>query len=81
MTVLLRTRAGIRRQRGIRHSCTGMRAPHVLYLELGVGMNTPAIIKFPFWAYTRQNKNAFYACVNLGAAGCSRISRRTEASA
>lgn len=43
----------------------------VLYLELGVGMNTPVIIKFPFWKYTAQNPNAFYACVNLGEAGCS----------
>lgn len=44
---------------------------HVLYLELGVGMNTPVIIKFPFWKYTAENKNAFYACVNYGEAGCS----------
>lgn len=44
----------------------------VLYLELGVGMNTPVIIKFPFWEYTKKNPNAFYACVNLGEAGCSR---------
>lgn len=45
---------------------------HVLYLELGVGMNTPVIIKFPFWKYTEQNKNAFYVCVNAGDAGCSK---------
>lgn len=57
------------RYREFLHRHEGLR---VLYLELGVGMNTPAIIKFPFWAYTGQNKNAFYACVNLGAAGCSR---------
>ena len=44
----------------------------VLYLELGVGMNTPVIIKFPFWEYTKKNLNAFYACVNLGEAGCDR---------
>ena len=44
----------------------------VLYLELGVGMNTPVIIKFPFWEYTKKNPYAFYACVNLGEAGCSR---------
>ena len=44
----------------------------VLYLELGVGMNTPVIIKFPFWEYTKKNPNAFYACVNLGEAGCDR---------
>lgn len=57
------------RYRAFLHRHEGLR---VLYLEMGVGINTPAIIKFPFWAYTRQNKNAFYACVNLGAAGCSR---------
>ena len=44
----------------------------VLYLELGVGMNTPVIIKFNFWQYTEANPNAFYACVNLGESGCSR---------
>lgn len=41
---------------------------HVLYLELGVGMNTPGIIKYPFWRFTLENKNAFYACVNKGEA-------------
>lgn len=45
---------------------------HVLYWELGVGMNTPVIIKFPFWQYTEENPNAYYACLNLGEAGCSR---------
>lgn len=39
---------------------------HILFLELGVGMNTPGIIKFPFWRMTYQNPNAFYACLNLG---------------
>lgn len=42
----------------------------VLYLELGVGMNTPAIIKFPFWRMTAENPKAVYACVNLGQACC-----------
>lgn len=42
----------------------------VLYLELGVGMNTPRIIKFNFWKYTKENPNAFYACVNKGEAYC-----------
>lgn len=41
---------------------------HILFLELGVGMNTPAIIKFPFWRMTYQNPNAFYACLNFGEA-------------
>ena len=37
----------------------------VLFLELGVGMNTPGIVKHPFWQMTYRNKNARYACVNL----------------
>ena len=36
----------------------------VLYLELGVGYNTPVIIKYPFWQWTYQNENAAYACIN-----------------
>jgi hypothetical protein len=38
----------------------------VLYLELGVGDNTPVIIKYPFWRYTDANPEATYACINLG---------------
>lgn len=40
----------------------------VLFLELGVGMNTPGIIKYPFWQMTAENPKAAYACVNLGGA-------------
>lgn len=36
----------------------------VLFLELGVGMNTPAVIKYPFWRMTARNPNATYACIN-----------------
>ena len=36
-----------------------------LFLELGVGMNTPGIIKYPFWQMTYRNENARYACINL----------------
>jgi len=43
---------------------------HVLYLELGVGMNTPVIIKYPFWFYTKENPKAFYTCINKGEAYC-----------
>lgn len=43
---------------------------NVLYLELGVGGNTPVIIKYPFWSYTLKNKNATYACINYGEAVC-----------
>ena len=38
----------------------------VLYLELGVGNNTPVIIKYPFWRFTNANPQATYACMNLG---------------
>lgn len=38
----------------------------ILYLELGVGYNTPGIIKFPFWQMTANNPYATYACVNFG---------------
>lgn len=37
---------------------------HILYLELGVGMNTPGIIKFPFWRMTAENPAATYATIN-----------------
>ncbi len=48
----------VRRHRGAR----------VLYLELGVGGNTPVIIKYPFWKMTLENPHAVYACVNYGEA-------------
>lgn len=42
----------------------------MLLLELGVGNNTPGIIKYPFWRYTLENPQAIYACVNLGQTRC-----------
>lgn len=45
---------------------------HILFLELGVGGNTPVIIKYPFWKMTNQNPKATYACINLSAAYCPR---------
>ena len=42
----------------------------VVYLELGVGGNTPVIIKYPFWRMTQANPEATYACVNFGEAVC-----------
>ncbi len=39
---------------------------NILFLELGVGYNTPGIIKFPFWKITAKNPEAFYICVNFG---------------
>ncbi len=42
----------------------------ILFLELGVGYNTPVIIKYPFWRMTAQNKAATYACINYSEAVC-----------
>lgn len=38
----------------------------ILFLELGVGSNTPGIIKYPFWQMTQNFKDAFYVCINKG---------------
>ncbi len=43
---------------------------HMLFLELGVGFNTPVIIKYPFWQMTAKNPNAVYACINFNEAFC-----------
>ena len=43
---------------------------HILFLELGVGNNTPVIIKYPFWQMTMENKNSIYACINYKEAFC-----------
>lgn len=40
----------------------------ILFLELGVGCNTPGIIKYPFWRMTAANPKAIYACINYGEA-------------
>ena len=40
----------------------------VLYWELGVGANTPGIIKYPFWALTKENPAAVYCVMNRGEA-------------
>ena len=42
----------------------------ILFLECGVGYNTPGIIKYPFWRMTAQNPNATYACINQTQALC-----------
>ncbi|WP_300077315.1 Sir2 silent information regulator family NAD-dependent deacetylase [uncultured Thomasclavelia sp.] len=42
----------------------------IIYLELGVGQNTPVIIKYPFWNYTNSNKKATYVCINYGESFC-----------
>lgn len=50
----------IRRHKGLRN----------LFLELGVGYNTPVVIKYPFWQMTAGNPKAVYACINDGEAVC-----------
>ena len=49
------------------HTRAGQR---ILFLELGVGYNTPGIIKYPFWQMTAKNPHAVYACINQGQAVC-----------
>jgi len=50
----------------------------IVYLELGVGANTPAIIKYPFWNFTAENPRARYICVNKGeTAAPARISKQS----
>lgn len=36
----------------------------ILFLELGVGYNTPGIIKFDFWRMVHEWKNSEYICIN-----------------
>lgn len=40
------------------------RGQKVVFLELGVGYNTPGIIKYNFWQYAYNWQHAFYACIN-----------------
>ena len=42
----------------------------ILFLELGVGYNTPVIIKYPFWQMTAKKPRATYACINRGEVFC-----------
>ena len=42
----------------------------ILLLELGVGSNTPGIIKYPFWRMCADNPRSVYACINYGEALC-----------
>lgn len=43
---------------------------YVVYLELGVGGNTPSIIKYPFWKLTSSNEKAIYVCINQNEIVC-----------
>ena len=49
---------------------------HVLFLEVGVGGNTPMIIKYPFWAMAAENPRAVYACMNYDDAVCPKQIRK-----
>ena len=53
------------------------RQARILYLEIGVGENTPGIIKYPFWQFTVRNENATYVCVNPEAYCPKEIERRS----
>ena len=59
--------AAARRYEAFLRQCRGKK---VLYWELGVGMNTPGIIKYNSWQRDWQDRRAFYACVNLDEAYC-----------
>ena len=53
--------ATARRYEDFLKHCSGR---HVLFLELGVGMNTPGIIKYPFWRMTAEYDDAVYCVIN-----------------
>ena len=37
----------------------------VVFLEIGVGYNTPGIIKYSFWQQVYRNRHSVYACLNM----------------
>lgn len=45
----------------------GCKGKNTVLLELGVGGNTPVIIKYPFWVMSRD-EGAAYICINKGEA-------------
>jgi len=47
-----------------------------LFWELGVGYNTPVIIKYPFWKMTAKDPKSAYACINYGEAVCPQEIRK-----
>lgn len=52
------------------HFLQAHEAQRIVFLELGVGYNTPGIIKYPFWRMTARNPQAVYVCINQGQAEC-----------
>ncbi len=66
--------AACRRYENFLNGCNGA----AVYLELGVGYNTPGIIKYPFWSMTAKNSRATYVCINDGEAFCpAQIGKRS----
>ena len=57
--------------------CASHERGRVLHLELGVGANTPGIIKYPFWRRTLENPEARYATVALDACAPHEIADRS----
>lgn len=49
-----------------RRFCRVALSADTLFLELGVGYNTPGIIKFPFWKMAMTNPRSRYASVSMG---------------
>ncbi|MFA6937842.1 MAG: Sir2 silent information regulator family NAD-dependent deacetylase [Treponema sp.] len=71
MSMNLRTNNTFVEDEGWKNACTNYenflskyKDDNILFLELGVGENTPAVIKYPFWKMTAENPNAKYVCIN-----------------
>lgn len=47
---------------------TAYKNSRILFLELGVGANTPGIIKYPFQHMAAHNPQSVYVCINYGEA-------------
>ena len=55
---------GTQQRSGMRISSEPAQDKNSISFELGIGYNTPVIIKYPFWQMTAKNPNAIYACIN-----------------
>ena len=63
MTRLWKIKAGMRHPADASIFCF-VTTEYILYLELGVGYNTPGIIKYPFFSMTAEDKDNLYVCIN-----------------
>ena len=59
-----------RASRNYRNFLISYKKSKILFLELGVGGNTPGIIKYPFWNMAAGNSSSIYACINRGESVC-----------